>query len=72
LQFANQFIASPNTSILVSVNDSDGGIFAISSLTVEQATPPPPPAVPGPLPLSGFAIAFGMSRRLRRRIQLNG
>jgi hypothetical protein len=72
LQFTNQFIASPNASILVSVNDSDGGVFRISSLTVEQATPPPPAGVPGPLPLSGIAIAFGMSRRLRRRIQLNG
>ena len=71
LQFTNQFIASPNTSILVSVNDSDGGLFQISSLTVEQVTPPPA-GVPGPLPLSGIAIAFGMSRRLRRRIQLNG
>ena len=70
-QFTNQFIASPNASILVSVNDSDGGQFRIRSLTVEQVTPPPA-GVPGPLPLSGIAIAFGMSRRLRRRIQLNG
>ena len=70
LQFTNQFIASPNTSILVSVNDSSA-IFQISSLTVEQVTPPPA-GVPGPLPLSGIAIAFGMSRRLRRRILLNG
>jgi hypothetical protein len=33
---------------------------------------PPSPAVPGPLPLFGAAAAFGMSRRLRRRIQLGG
>jgi hypothetical protein len=72
VQFTNQFIASPNTSILVSVNDPDGGLYQISSLTVEQVTPPSPSGVPGPLPLSGIAIAFGMSRRLRRRIQLNG
>lgn len=72
LTLANQFTADPNIPILVSVNDPNGGVFTISSLTVEQVTPPPPAGVPGPLPLSGFAIAFGMSRRLRRRIQLNG
>jgi hypothetical protein len=32
----------------------------------------PPAAVPGPLPLFGAAAAFGLSRRLRRRIQLGG
>jgi hypothetical protein len=31
---------------------------------------PPAASVPGPLPLFGAAAAFGMSRRLRRRIQL--
>ena len=31
---------------------------------------PGPAAVPGPLPLFGAAAAFGMSRRLRRRINL--
>ena len=31
-----------------------------------------PTAVPGPLPLFGAAAAFGVSRRLRRRIQLGG
>jgi len=30
-----------------------------------------PSAVPGPLPLFGAAAAFGMSRRLRRRIKLS-
>jgi hypothetical protein len=29
-----------------------------------------PTAVPGPVPLFGAAAAFGMSRRLRRRIKL--
>ena len=38
---------------------------------VNPALPPPAP-VPGPLPLFGAAAAFGMSRRLRRRIQLRG
>jgi hypothetical protein len=32
---------------------------------------PAPSAVPGPLPLFGAAAAFGMSRRLRRRIKLS-
>ncbi len=47
-----------------------------ATATYAQATvyaPPPPPSdVPGPLPLFGAAAAFGMSRRLRRRIQLGG
>ena len=45
-----------------------------SSLTYAIATPvvSPPAAVPGPLPLFGAAAAFGLSRRLRRRIQLGG
>jgi hypothetical protein len=34
------------------------------------ATPTTPTAVPGPAPLFGAAAAFGMSRRLRRRIKL--
>ena len=33
-----------------------------------QATLVPPSSVPGPLPILGAAAAFGMSRRLRRRI----
>jgi hypothetical protein len=31
-----------------------------------------PTSVPGPAPLFGAAAAFGMSRRLRRRIKLGG
>ncbi len=44
------------------------------SLTYAIATPvvSPPAAVPGPLPLFGAVAAFGLSRRLRRRIQLGG
>jgi len=33
---------------------------------------PTPTSVPGPAPLFGAAAAFGMSRRLRRRIKLGG
>jgi hypothetical protein len=40
--------------------------YAIATLA------PPPASVPGPLPVVGAAAAFGMSRRLRRRIQLGG
>jgi hypothetical protein len=46
----------------------EAGTYATATL----ATPPPPAGVPGPLPLFGAAAAFGMSRRLRRRIQLGG
>jgi hypothetical protein len=43
---------------------------AFLSIGYAQATLVPA-AVPGPLPLFGAAAAFGMSRRLRRRIQLD-
>jgi hypothetical protein len=46
----------------------ESGTYATATL----APPPPPAAVPGPLPLFGAAAAFGMSRRLRRKIQLGG
>ena len=42
-----------------------------TSATYATATPVPA-AVPGPLPIFGAAAAFGMSRRLRYRILLNG
>lgn len=43
------------------------------SLTFAIIVPAAAPAVvPGPLPLFGAAAAFGLSRRLRRRIQLGG
>jgi hypothetical protein len=32
----------------------------------------PPASVPGPLPLFGVGVAFGMTRRLRRRISRSG
>ena len=44
----------------------ESGTYAIATLA------PPPAGVPGPLPLFGVAAAFGMSRRLRRKIQLGG
>jgi len=56
-------------------------LFSTGSVTYSQTAPsfnfiyaqaalvpPPPSGVPGPLPLLGAATAFGMSRRLRRRI----
>lgn len=39
--------------------------------TYAVASAQAPSAVPGPLPLFGAAAAFGMSRRLRRRIKLS-
>jgi hypothetical protein len=38
--------------------------------SVSQSANTPPPTVPGPLPLLGAGAAFGMSRKLRRRISL--
>lgn len=41
------------------------------NITYAVASAQAPSAVPGPLPLFGAAAAFGMSRRLRRRIKLS-
>jgi hypothetical protein len=49
-----------------SFQTNETGTYATATLA------PPPAAVPGPLPLLGVGAAFGMSRRLRRRIQLGG
>jgi hypothetical protein len=47
---------------------TQGGIQNFNqSFTFEQ-DPPPPSTVPGPLPLAGAGIAFGYSRKLRKRI----
>jgi hypothetical protein len=51
-----------------SFQTNESGTYATATL----APPPPPAGVPGPLPLFGAAAAFGLSRRLRRRIQLGG
>ncbi len=39
------------------------------SIIQNQSTAPPSSAVPGPLPILGASAAFGMSRKLRRRIK---
>jgi len=63
--FNNQFIAQANVPILVTSTNNDG-LAQINSLTVEKQSPPA--SVPGPLPILGFGAAFGVSRRLRRRV----
>jgi hypothetical protein len=40
------------------------------SITQKLQDPGDNPEVPGPLPLLGAGAAFGMSRKLRRRIKL--
>jgi hypothetical protein len=69
--FGNQFIAQANVPILVtSTENTDPGRLAqINSLTVEKQSLPA--SVPGPLPILGFGAAFGISRRLRRRVSLS-
>lgn len=67
-QFVNQFIATSNQPIFVSSTDPNRGLLQIKKLTVEEVSTPP--AVPGPLPLVGASIAFGMGLRLRKRIKL--
>ncbi|MEB3244189.1 MAG: hypothetical protein VKO44_11210 [Cyanobacteriota bacterium] len=42
---------------------TDGG------LSIAQQSDPTPSAVPGPLPLFGAVSAFGLSRKLRRRLR---
>jgi hypothetical protein len=68
--FNNQFITQANVPILVSsTNGSNLRIAQINSLTVEKQSLPA--SVPGPLPILGFGAAFGLSRRLRRRVDLS-
>jgi hypothetical protein len=69
--FNNQFIAQANFPILVTSNTSgdDDRLAQINSLTVEKQSLPA--SVPGPLPILGFGAAFGLSRRLRRRVALS-
>lgn len=80
--FAYSIVFNPtfgNTSILSysydsssnppTVVKSSAGEFFNNTYAVVSAQAPS--AVPGPLPLFGAAAAFGMSRRLRRRIKLS-
>ena len=69
--FDNQFVALANAPISVaSTNIGHPDRWAqINSLTVEKQNLPA--SVPGPLPILGFGAAFGLSRRLRRRIALS-
>jgi hypothetical protein len=54
---------------LLSTAAGDGGTLLTRDNILDLTTPPTPTsAVPGPLPLMGAAAAFGVSRRLRRRI----
>ena len=58
---------SPSNVPTYGYTTTETGTYATATLA-----PPPPAAVPGPFPLFGVAAAFGMSRRLRRKIQLGG
>jgi hypothetical protein len=65
--------ASPNNqdpagTNLLSTAAIDGGTLLTRDHTLDLSSPPPASDVPGPLPLMGAAAAFGVSRRLRRRI----
>jgi uncharacterized Zn-binding protein involved in type VI secretion len=55
-----------------SFSTSGGATFNNISQKFTQKDVPTTSAVPGPLPLVGLGAAFGMSRRLRRRIATNG
>jgi len=56
-------LATSNTNGLAS------RLAQINSLTVEKQSLPA--SVPGPLPILGLGAAFGLSRRLRRRVSLS-
>jgi hypothetical protein len=49
---------------------SGSSVYAATNggLSIAQL-PPTPVDVPGPLPVAGAAVAFGFSRRLRRRLR---
>jgi MYXO-CTERM domain-containing protein len=64
-----------STKLLVDLGITSFGILGTYTLdgtseTITVQASPAPPTVPGPLPLVGVGAAFGMSRRLRQRIQL--
>ena len=62
--FSPPLYVDANIPVVVKATISDGwGVVYLIDLTVETATA----AVPGPLPISGAAVAFGYSRRLRLR-----
>jgi hypothetical protein len=66
--YVNGKVFDPSNSSVYSLSftTNESGTYATATLA------PPPAGVPGPLPLFGAAAAFGLSRRLRRRIQLGG
>lgn len=44
----------------------------VDSFSIDNASFAPVPGVPGPLPLLGSSLAFGWSRRLRRKLSAHG
>jgi hypothetical protein len=44
-------------------------VFILDNIQRAEVNPPPASQVPGPLPWLGAGVAFGYSRRLRRRIR---
>ena len=60
--------STPNVNISL-VNSNYGGTIAPGTYYAQASlVAPSAAAAPGPLPVMGAAVAFGMSRRLRRRI----
>lgn len=57
-----------NRSDYAAVDSFYNGLFT-GSVISSTLSPVSPVAVPGPLPLLGVAAAFGLSRRLRRRLR---
>jgi hypothetical protein len=64
--YSNQTTLSD--AFTASVDVSNGGIQQFTQSFNFADTPPPSTSVPGPLPLVGAGIAFGYSRKLRKRI----
>jgi hypothetical protein len=56
-------------SKILDTGTAHGEFDPILSSSLAPASPPPPSAVPGPLPLLGAAAALQASRRLRRRLK---
>ncbi len=57
------FTASSSNFQFALIAGSDAGVYTVSVAN------DPPAQVPGPLPLMGAGVAFGYSRKLRRRIK---
>ncbi|WP_216901822.1 hypothetical protein [Synechococcus sp. CCY 9618] len=69
--FGTPVISADFVSFLSVDDEPDNSVSSFNNTVIRLDAPPQPPgeSVPGPLPILGAGAAFGMSRKLRRRIR---